>query len=71
MKATKESIVEMFKTGHKTEVLEGLPEDTKILGIWYNLERETVELMLESQEFEAVIEGSLISEIYPVLRRFD
>jgi len=54
------TLLEMFKGG-KFEILKsGLPEDTKLINFYLSPERNTFMLIIESKEFEEVLEGEII-----------
>ena len=59
----------MFKTGTKYEVLEGLPDDAKIVGMRYDPFRRVVGFAIESDSFDMANPSCNLPEFHVTVRR--
>lgn len=60
-------IVELLiKKSRSIRIIEGIPEDSKLLRAHYDANTDSYSLLIESQEFEEVLEGTAIPTFLPV-----
>lgn len=77
MRVTPEFLIELFRHGsvhHFCVESEGLPLDARMAGIgrWgevYNPQNHTIDLVIESESFDEVPEGTLLPILPPTLFR--
>ncbi len=62
------ALFEMMLRGerHIKVVADGLPEDTKFIGAFYNHQTHSFDLIVESEEFEPILEGEVLPYMDPV-----
>lgn len=72
---TKRAVLEMhprilfmiLTKGEKhTNVVTGLPEDTQLVGVFYNHQNHKLNIVVESEEFDPILEGEKLPVLDPI-----